>query len=153
MRRAVLDSNAVDPIFDLPGAYDAVRSAIEAGFLQLLYTHVNIDEIATTPDLERRRVLLLVLVSIGQLVPTGSMALDVSRWGHARLSSEEETIEALRSGNVDHTRDALIAATAHFEKCALVTNEHRLRGRALERGIEVLTTTELLAEIGYSLPV
>ena len=50
MRRAVLDSNAVDSLLDLPGAYEAVRAALDAGRVELLFTHVSIDELAAVPD-------------------------------------------------------------------------------------------------------
>jgi hypothetical protein len=150
MRRAVVDSNAIDPLIDLPGAYEAVRAAVDTGQLELLYTHVNIDELAATQDPERRSHLLLVLVDLGRLVPTGAFALDVSRLGFARLYDDVDVIEALRSGNVDHTRDALIAVTAIYEASALVTNEKRLTARARDRGIEVLSSRELLAELGFT---
>jgi predicted nucleic acid-binding protein len=150
MRRAVLDSNAVDPLIDLPGAYETLRTAVDDGRLRLLFTHINIDELAVVSDVERRSRLLLAMVDLGQLVPTGACVADVSRLNFARLMEDVDAVEALRSGNIDHTRDALIAATAIFEKCALVTNDKRLAGRARERGIEVLTTSKLLADYGFA---
>lgn len=149
MRRVVMDSNAVDPIMDLPGAYEIARAAVRAGQLVMLYTHVNIEELAAVPDLDRRSRLLLTLIDLGQLVPTGAFALDVSRLGFARLFDDVDVLEALRSGNIDHTRDALIASTALVEKCALVTSDIRLAGRAQVRGIEVLTSLNLLAGLGF----
>lgn len=89
------------------------------------------------------------MVDLGQLVPTGACVADVSRLNFARLMEDVDAVEALRSGNIDHTRDALIAATAIFEKCALVTNDKRLAGQA-RRGIEVLTTSKLLADYGFA---
>lgn len=59
------------------------------------------------------------------------------------------TFQALTSGSVDHSRDALIAFTARVEGCALVTNEKRLAARAREQGIEVLTSQQLLRAIGF----
>jgi hypothetical protein len=103
MRRTVLDSNAVDPLIDLPGAHEAVRAAVDAGQAELLFTHVNIEELAAVPNLDRRSRLLLILVDIGRLVPTGAFACDVSRLSFARLSEDVDVIEALRSGNVDHS--------------------------------------------------
>jgi hypothetical protein len=155
MRQVVFDSNAVDPLADVPGAYEALEAAVNAGTLKILYTHINIDELAEIPDLERRSTLLLLLVSLGQLVPTGDAVLDYSRLSFCRFSDEqdEEIFEATRSGNIKHTRDALIASTARFERCALVTNEHRLAKRSRERGIEVLTSAELLAEFGFAMPL
>ncbi|MGP4090103.1 hypothetical protein [Streptomyces sp. KR55] len=63
-----------------------------------------------------------------------------------------DDFELKRSKNIKHTRDALIASTARFEQCALVTNEHRLAKRSRERGLEVLTSAELFAEIGFTYP-
>jgi predicted nucleic acid-binding protein len=150
-RRAVVDSNAIDPIADNSGAYEAVRSAIDAGKLELLYTHVNIDELTAIPDGDRRAWLVLILVDIGRLVPTGTMALSFSRLNFCRVGNESDSDfwEALRSGNVVHTRDALIASTARFEGASLVTNEKRLAARARDWNIEVLSTHELLAELGF----
>jgi rRNA-processing protein FCF1 len=147
MRRVVLDSNAVDPIADTPGAYEAMRAAVDSGHLELLYTHVNINELTRVPDEHRRAQLVLILVALGRLVPTGSTAVDFSRLDFCRVGDDTDVLDALRSGNVDHTRDALIASTAVFEKCALVTNEHRLTKRSRERGIEVLSSSELLQEL------
>jgi rRNA-processing protein FCF1 len=152
MLRAVLDSNAVDPFIDIPGAYEAAEKAIESGDLELLITHVNIDELAETGDLERRCRLLLAAVSLGQLVPTGAFVLDFSRLNFARLNEDREAFEAFRSGNIDHTRDALLAATAQFEQCTLITNDSRLAGRARDRGVPVLTSAELLARVGFQMP-
>ncbi|MET9414711.1 hypothetical protein ABZY03_11090 [Streptomyces klenkii] len=152
MRRFVLDSNAIDPIADTPGAYEATRAAIDDGKIELLITHVNIDELAAIPDLDRRSFLLLLLCDLGTLVPTGAAALDYSRLDFCRFHDDVEVTEALRSGSIDHTRDALIAVTADFERCALVTNENRLTNRSRDRGIEVLTTRDLLAEIGFQMP-
>ncbi|MFD9519728.1 hypothetical protein [Streptomyces sp. NPDC059979] len=75
MRCFVLDSNAIEPIADNPGAYEATRAAIDTGKIKLLITHVNIDELAAIPDLGRRSLLLLLLCDLGtlvQLVPQSS---------------------------------------------------------------------------------
>lgn len=151
MRRVVFDSNAVDPLADIPGAFETLKAATEEGQLQILYTHVNIDELAAIPDLNRRATLILLLVDVGQLVPTGFAALDFSRLNFARFADENEAElhETLRSANFKHTRDALIAGTALYEKCELVTNEQRLTGRARDCGIEVLSSRDLLAAYGF----
>jgi predicted nucleic acid-binding protein len=152
MRRVVFDSNAVDPLVDRPGAFELLEAAVEAGELEVLYTHVNIDELAEVPDVDRRATLILLLVAVGKLVPTGTAAVDFSRVNFCRVGADEDedVFMALRSGNIDHTRDALIAATAIYEQCALVTNEQRLTKRSRDRGIEVLSSDELLAEVGVA---
>lgn len=155
MRRVVFDSNAIDPVADTPGAYETLEAAVKAGTLDVMYTHVTIDELVAIPDLDRRGWLVLLMVSLGRVVPTGDTVADFSRVNFCRVGADEdeEIVEALRSGSIDHTRDALIASTARFERCALVTNERRLANRSRERGIEVLTTADLLGEFGFRAPV
>lgn len=143
--RVVLDANAVDPLVDQAGAYETLSRAVAEGRLEALYTHVTLDELAEVPDLERRRRLILALVGLGRLVPTGAFVVGFSRLGHGRLVDDAEALESFRSGNLKHTADALIAATAAFESAALVTADKRLSGRARDRGLRVLAMTDLLA--------
>jgi predicted nucleic acid-binding protein len=153
MRRVVFDSNAIDPIADTPGAYEVLRGAVDRGELEVLYTHITIDELSAIPGLERRQLLLTCLQGLGQLVPTGVFALDHSRLGFARLGDEAAgaALENLRSGSLQHTNDGLIASTARYEGCALVTDEkERLPNRSREEGIEVISSKDLLAEFGFS---
>lgn len=149
MRTVVIDSNMVDYVLGLPGRYEAFLSAIEQGRLELLFTHVTLDEIAATPDEGRRGLLLVNLVSLGRIVPTGAAVMDFSRLDYCRFTDEDDfgALEAFRSGNIKHTRDALIASTARYEKCALVTFDERLTKRAREHGLEVLTPEQLLDEV------
>src|SRR5689334_9825593 len=121
MRRVMFDSNAIDPIAATEGAFDAIRAASSAGRLQVFYTHVTIDELVAIPDLGRRQHLTLLMVALGQLVPTGATVLDFSRLDFCRLGADEDQamLEALRSQNVRHSRDALIGITARTEGCAL----------------------------------
>ncbi len=149
MRRVVVDANAIDPIVNRPGAHEVMRSAVDQGQLEVLFTHITIEELAATPDEDRRSRLLLLLVDLGRLIPTGALVLGFSRLGFARLGSDREAVEAFRSGNIAHTRDALVAVTAQHEHCALVTYDQRLTNRARERGVEVITPEELLAELGF----
>jgi predicted nucleic acid-binding protein len=150
MQRVVLDANAVDPLIDLQGAQDAVRSAVEQGHVEVLYTHVTVEELAAVPDLGRRVRLLLAIIDLGRLVPAGAIVIGYWRIGHDRLGSDKEAFEVFRSGNADkHTRDALYAATAQYEGCDLVTNEHRLANRARERGVNAITSDEFLTGLGF----
>jgi predicted nucleic acid-binding protein len=145
----MFDSNAIDPIAEAAGAFEAIRAATEAGRLEVLYTHVTIDELVAIPDLDRRQQLTLLMVALGQLVPTGATVLDFSRLDFCRLGAddEQEMLEELRSQSVRHSRDALIGITARTEGCALVTNDERLAKRAADIGVETLTTQALLDEL------
>jgi hypothetical protein len=153
MRRVLLDANALDPVLNASGAYEALEDAVSSERLEVFFTHVTVDEIAATPDLERRQWLLNLLVFLGRPIYTSGAVVDFSRLNFCRLmADDDETFEPLRSGSIKHSRDALIAHTALNERCALVTNEKRLAARARDQDVEVLTTVELLAEFGFALP-
>jgi predicted nucleic acid-binding protein len=147
MRRVVVDSNAMDPLMDLPGAYETIRAAVDAGDLEILFTHVTIEELAAIPDYERRCRLLIFLVDLGRLVATGAFIVGASRLDFGRLSDDTESLAVLTGSGETHLRDALIAATALVDDFALVTYDARLTARARERGVEVLRTDELLTEL------
>lgn len=153
MRRVLLDSNALDPVLDVPGAYEALEEAVSSARLEAFYTHVTVDEIAATPDLEKRQWLLNLLVFLGRPVCTSVTVCDVSRFNFCRLSDDDDIFEPLRSRSHKHSRDAVIAHTALTERCALITNEKRLAARARDQGVEVLTTVELLAEFEFTFPL
>lgn len=55
----------------------------------------------------------------------------------------------MQVGSNGNSRDSLVAITAQYEKCALLTEERKLPGRAMCQGIEVLTCREVFAEIGF----
>jgi hypothetical protein len=111
--------------------------------------HVTIDELAGIGDLERRRSLLILLISIGRLVPTEGLILDHSRVGFGRLIDDTESLSRLRSGGTGHSADALIGSAALVPGRALVTYDDRLAARARDCGLEALNTVELLAEYGF----
>lgn len=147
MRRVVVDSNAMDPLMDLPGAYETIRAAVDARDLEILFTHVTIEELAAIPDYERRCRLLIFLVDLGRLVATGAFIVGASRLDFGRLCDDTESLAILTGSGETHLRDALIAATALVDDCELVTYDARLTARARERGVEVLRTDELLTEL------
>src|SRR5262249_54558884 len=118
VRHVVMDSNPMDPVMDLPGAYDTLRTAVDACDREMLFTHVTIEELAAISDDERRCRLLIFLVDLGHLVRTGGFILGASRLDFGRLSDDSESIDVLSSGRGEsHLRDALIGATALVDNC------------------------------------
>ena len=151
MRRVLLDSNALDPLLAKSGAFEALDQAVSSASIEVLYTHITVDEIAATPDLKTRQWLLNLLVFLGRPILTSGAVANFSRANFCRaMAADDDTFERLRSGNIKHSRDALIAHTALYEGCALITNEKRLAARARDQAVEVLTTAELLAELGFA---
>jgi hypothetical protein len=156
VREVIIDNNAIDPFADVPGAHEAAQDAIKRGDLRICYVYTTLNEAAATPDLDRRTRKLLVLIGLGNLVPASGFLFNEFRFDQTAFSDEAgaAALDALASGNPNnenHRRDALAAETAHVNGWALLTNEkRRLRNRAAELGIEVLTTDELFAEIGFA---
>jgi predicted nucleic acid-binding protein len=156
MDRYVLDTSAVNRIVDTPGAFEALRRAVERGDLDLLYPHVTLDEVKATPDAERRRRLLEVVEDLARPAVTGVFVLGVSKLDRACLTDDAGVVvfDALRSNNLGvvnnrHTHDALVTSSAQRETCAVVANDERLERRATEQNITVLKTEDFLASIGF----
>src|SRR5258708_6954743 len=94
MRRVVIDNCALHPFAEVPA-----RRAIDSGDLEILYTHITLDEASATPDPELRETLVHALTTLGRPVPTGGFITDLSKLGQARITGEAgtATVEALRS--------------------------------------------------------
>ena len=66
----------------------------------------------------------------------------------ASLGEDASPVDDIRRGADSYTNDALISATAEMDDAILVTNDLRFRKRAEARGLQVLSTTDLVALIG-----
>lgn len=104
--RVMLDSNAFDALALDDHVRVLVGSAVEAGALDLVVTHVQMDEVGKTPD-PKRTALLRLTVS---MTYTSGIVLDVSRLDMAVFSTPEEDVifDAVTVGNPRHNEDALI---------------------------------------------
>src|SRR5260370_39514608 len=96
MKRVVLDSCGVDPLVDLPGAFDLVKGAIEAGELELLSTDVLVKELRINAARDPKRAKLQALVDLARMVPTGAFILGVSQLDMARLRGSAAGVEVLQ---------------------------------------------------------
>ena len=137
--RYLLDSNIFDKLSDDESIFELAERLVECGRVDFLSTHVQADEIERTPDRDRVRRLLSVPAAE---VSTYGFVVGYSRVGMARLS-DPEPFESLRGDNLDHTEDALIAATSEYEDATLVTEDRQLRSRAIRQGIDVIGWSEL----------
>jgi predicted nucleic acid-binding protein len=141
--RYLIDSNIHDKLVDTPGALELADQLVRRGTVSLLGTHIQADEVAAIPDPERARLLASVPV---EAVPTFGAVYGLSRFGMARFGDSEQ-IESLRRGNPDHTKDALIAATAKYEDATLVTEDATLAKRARSEGIAVIAWNDFYARL------
>jgi len=72
-----------------------------------------------------------------------------TRLGMARLGSRDDPFDAWRADGMTNTGDALVVSTSPFERCPVVTNDKRFRGRA-NRSVEAITPAEALRRLGFS---
>lgn len=139
-RRFLVDSNVYDQLVVAPERQIPVIDCCEAGAIELLMTHVQVDELMAMPDDSKHgRVLAIPFTQ----VPTYGMVLGTSRVGLARFG-EPELIDAVRSDEGNHVNDALLASTAKYEQAILVTNDRRLSNRAMEIEVEVWDSSRFL---------
>ena len=125
MRGYILDTNVYNLVLD--GKIDL---PVLAGPLSYYATHVQMDELAATPDEDRRDGLLRRFQAIpAETLPTESLVLDVSRLGHAKVSDGalfsqiRELLDARNNRKASNTQDALIAETAINNSLTLVTGD------------------------------
>lgn len=146
--RVLFDTNAIDTLaLGDPALFDTLRRAVEDGRLECLWTHVTSDEICRIPDEAERSRRIVLVASLARLVPTGAFVVGYSRVDFARLAEDPEAVEAFRLGNLKHTEDALLAATAEVEGAVLVTADRRLRARCEARGVPVLYVEDVAAAV------
>lgn len=113
----MLDTNVVDELMADPTLVSLLRQAVDAGTVELLITHVQIDEVLNIGPNKRakREALVQMLAALpANRVPTYGFVLDLSRLDNAMLASEghEATFLELTGGNTRHNEDALIVLTA-----------------------------------------
>lgn len=144
----MLDTNAVD-CFVEAHAFDYLVKQHNVGAIDLLFTHIAVEELLGIENLDRRILLTLHLVSYARLVPTGVFAVGYSRVSMARLAYGDEPFEAWRAEGMNNTRDALVVSTGRYERCPVVSNDKRFRGRANRNGVEAITPVEALARMGF----
>jgi hypothetical protein len=142
--RYLIDSNIYDKIADDADALTLAEQLVGDGRLELLSTHVQLDELTKIKDDDRLGQLLRVPA---RTVPTFGFVFGVSRLGMARLSGEQP-LEDLRGENRDkYTHDGLIAATAQYEGATLVTEDVTIARRAQAQGIPVCDWATLRAHV------
>jgi rRNA-processing protein FCF1 len=151
---ALFDGNVLDWLIEQPADLATIRESLEDGRLQLIHTHLLLDEPDATPDLEKRAKLAAVRdLLVGQYVPTTGFGFDDSRADEffseevARRLDERLTTENPKTGGRNHAEDALLALTAEAEGAVLVTRDRRLTNMATEQGIDVTTPGDLVERL------
>jgi predicted nucleic acid-binding protein len=111
---------------------------------EFVATHIQIDELNRTIDVERRAKLFLRFATlVDSVIPTESAVFNVSRWDHCKLGDGalykrlKADLDTLNNGKVNNTKDALIAEVAIANQCTLLTADYHLAEAAKKNGCHV----------------
>ena len=100
---------------------------------EFIATHIQIDELNSTKDEERRAKLFLKFASVVEnIVPTETFVLGTSRLDHGKLGEGEiyesikKQLDSMNGGKPNNRMDALIAEVAIKNEYTLLTADHHL---------------------------
>lgn len=148
--KLMLDTNIADDLLVRLLLLPTLRAAVDSGRVELLVTHLQIDEVMEIPDSrsERRDALVNVLASLpARRVDTYGDVMGRTRMGHGMMASTEHSrlYNELISGNIRYQEDALMVLTAAWFWAEVVSNNTKDMPRMAKRvGINSYTTRELL---------
>jgi hypothetical protein len=160
MVRVVLDTVIYNRAVEYPEFGKILWQACQLGYIKLISTHVQRDQLAATPDTEKRDTLLSFFDATSpELTPTAALVWDVSKWDHAEFPDEErveffkKTLGQTAALHLGHANDALLAVTAFARADMFVTGDgsllRRTRSAVLQSGsnLAVLDYKEFAAEL------
>jgi len=111
---------------------------------EFVVTHVQRDELAKTPDEQRRAQLFAKFeTTVDREVPTESMVVGISQIGLAKISdgklycSVRDALSILNKGKTNNSHDALIAEVAIENGWVLITADGDLAQVATSHGCSV----------------
>ncbi|MCE9621004.1 MAG: hypothetical protein K8R99_01520 [Actinomycetia bacterium] len=148
--KLMVDTNIADDLLVRLLLLADLRAAVSSGRLELLVTHLQIDEVMETPEnkSERRDALVNVLASLpARRVATYGFVVGRTRLGFGMLASSEHSqlYDELISGNIRHQEDAILILTAAYFWADILSNNTKDMPRMAKRvGIRSFTTREFL---------
>ncbi|MDU0328952.1 type II toxin-antitoxin system VapC family toxin [Paenibacillus barengoltzii] len=143
MKKIMFDSNVFDK---LPEFIDRVKNSAGSQY-EYYITSIQVEELCEIPDDKQniRKTNILMLVELrAKLVPISVFILNGrTRLGYARLGNGEVYRKILndKKTNID---DAVIADTAVYEGCTLVTQDKDLYKKMKNNNYDVMYLEEFL---------
>lgn len=158
--RVVLDTVIYNRAVEYPEFGKNLWEACQLGYLKLVSTHVQRDQLAATLDVAKRETLLAFFDATSpELTPTAALVWDVSKWDQAEFPNEKRTdffanvLHGLGAAHPGHASDALLAVTAFAHAEMLVTADGSLLRRTRKAvlmchsNLAVLDYPEFAAEL------
>ncbi|WP_339322140.1 hypothetical protein [Paenibacillus sp. FSL W8-0194] len=146
MKKIMFDSNVFDK---LPEFIDKVKNSSRKQF-EYYITSIQVEELCEIPDAKQdiRKTNILMLVDLrATLVPISLFILNGrARFGYARLG-EGEVYRKILNDSKNNIDDAVIADTAVFEGCTLITQDKDLYKRMKNNSYDVMYLEDFLETI------
>ncbi|PIC86115.1 hypothetical protein CSV72_09875 [Sporosarcina sp. P20a] len=125
--KVMIDTNIYDCLIVDEEVLSLVRSLIGEEIIEILTTHIQIDEVNNVNDITMRNNLLTV--------PTNEIKTRILVIGHSRIGKskigigKENGIKfiSIHKDNPKHINDAIIAVTANANADILVTEDKKLK--------------------------
>ena len=136
MQKIMFDTHIFDK---LPNVIEKVKKSIDIKY-EVYVTSLQVEELCNIPDLkkEKRCCCMIMLADLrAKLVPTSVFLLGKGRLGYARLGVGEVYNKILNKSR-NNINDALIADTAVFEKCILITDDKKLYQKMMNHSYPVM---------------
>jgi hypothetical protein len=129
MVKCLFDSMIYDRLVEDEGCRNLLIRRCEQGLVEVLVTHIQLDQLQATPDAEKRALLLAMANAIRSTrIPTDGAVWGLSKWGESKWGggTADIKVDDIASGNLRHYADGLLVATAAAEADIFVTEETRL---------------------------
>lgn len=142
MKKIMFDSNIFDK---LPEFIELIHNSTTQ--YEYYITTIQIDELCEIPDskIDIRKNNILMLSDLrARLVPISVFILNGRTYlGYARLG-EGEVYHKILNENSSNIDDAVIADTAVFEGCTLITEDYKFCGKMRANGYEAMSFPDFL---------
>jgi hypothetical protein len=129
MIKCLLDSMIYDRLAADPECQSLLIRRCEQGLVEVLVTHIQLDQLRATPDPRKRELLLATAKAIqAKRIPTDGGVWGMSRWGEFKWGggTADVKVSDIAGENAKHLADGLLVATAAAEADLFVTDEKRL---------------------------
>lgn len=139
----MFDTNANDAATSDEEYRQLLIWAQDSGYIQLITTHIQRDQIEAISDTQKRAEVENIHVSATQVATHGAV-WNLSKWNEARFANEGELDKFLGSKirNNRNLTDALIGLTALKDGNILITDDKSLGKRCQAQGVQVMRSEQ-----------
>lgn len=145
-QRVLIDNNCIDTLGVFSDIYKHLTSQYE-----FCVSSIIVEELASIPDDKmEKRIKTFIALSKAEVkfVLDAIKIYGVTRYDCCRYADEKtrKVYHEILNESGNNVKDAIIAATAAYENCILLTNDKELYKKMKEHGYAVMSFDELKAQ-------